>query len=239
MRKYFRVELARQVFTAMMKNNVVHPKALSNACFLLGIKKHMGMKNEFLLYFMMKDNKEVYDRNLQATPEEQQHIDYINSHMTEDLSDYIMQMEMKLDDNKTFKPENLLDAVFGAADEMGSVGTMENLPLQSHQEEKKYPYTMIVDGEEVTVHGKLTATLMPDGNIEIEKPEDLTPEDMENAEEIELTDDELQETLEAIENEKVIKNEIKTLENQIAELPEGDKQIRILRGQITKLRKKL
>lgn len=47
----------------------------------------------------------------------------------------------------------------------------------SHSE-KVYPYTMMVDGKEVTVHGKVTATLMPDDSIEIELPLSHSEEDV-------------------------------------------------------------
>lgn len=93
MRRNFRVQLARQVFNTITKFGVVSPQQLTNACLLLGIPLTIDRKNRLLMYFMMKDQFETYERNIEPTDLEGRQIAHIASHFGDDLSEYISHLE--------------------------------------------------------------------------------------------------------------------------------------------------
>jgi hypothetical protein len=93
MRRNFRVQLAKTVFNTITKFGVVSPQQLTNACLLLGLPLTIDRKNRLLMYFMMKDQFETYERNIEPTDLEGQQIAHIASHFGEDLSEYISHLE--------------------------------------------------------------------------------------------------------------------------------------------------
>lgn len=93
MRKLFRVQIARTVFNTITSFGVVSPVQLNNACALLNIPMVVNRKNIFLMYFMMKEQFDNYEKNLVPTDLEGQQIAHIASHMHEDLRDYISHLE--------------------------------------------------------------------------------------------------------------------------------------------------
>jgi flagellar basal body rod protein FlgB len=184
MRKKFRVILAKQVFDSMMKNNVLHPRALSNACLLLGISKHMGMKNEFMLYFMLKEKQDTYHRNIEPTLLEKSHMEYIQTNMHEDLSDYILAMQINVENDKTFDKSQLLDALFSVdtvetADTTGSAA--DTSAEQSHSEYAVYNSIEELEADKASTTATFEySTVSQDGNSHDG-----------NTQDIELQDDEL------------------------------------------------
>jgi len=210
MRKKFKVEIARQVFDGIMKFAVVSPMPLNNACELLGIGKSHKRRNHLMLYFMGREKFDDYDRTAVPNELEQVHIDYINTHMGDDLAEYIkaMDMDIVMDDERTFDKTQLLDAVFSAADTDGE---------WSHEE-----------GEIPMADGKLLA------------------EELMNAEEVELTDEELQETLAdndavitLLDSQETLLHDYKTQLEALEDNDENKKERTALKVKITKTKKKM
>ena len=104
MRRNFRVQLAKTVFNTITKFGVVSPQQLTNACLLLGIPLTIDRKNRLLMYFMMKDQFETYERNIEPTDLEGRQIAHIASHMGEDLSEYIKTLDYAVDKTETALP---------------------------------------------------------------------------------------------------------------------------------------
>ena len=121
MRRKFKIEIARQVYQSIMNYGTVSPMALHNACELVGIGMHPKRKNYLLMYFMVKEPYDKFDRDVVATELELKQSEYILSHLQDNLKDFIdaMENDIIMDDDRTFDKTQLLDAVFSAADTDG------------------------------------------------------------------------------------------------------------------------
>ena len=121
MRRKFKIEIAREVYQSIMNYGTVSPMALHNACELVGIGMHPKRKNYLLMYFMVKEPYDIFDRNIKPTELELKQSEYIRTHMQDNLKDFIAAMETDIimDDDRTFDKTQLLDAVFSAADTDG------------------------------------------------------------------------------------------------------------------------
>ena len=107
MQKKFKVEIARKIYDQVM-NGAVSPVALKNAYLLLGINpQDFASKNQFLMYFMLKESHDTYDRNVTPTAQEQKQIDFLNRNMGTDQSEYISKLDVKVVDKTVDKTETL------------------------------------------------------------------------------------------------------------------------------------
>lgn len=139
MRRKFRVELAREIYNQIVTMGVVSPIVLNNACYLLGIQKSMNMKNQLLLYFMMKEKYDNYDKNIEPTELEMAQMSYVRKNIGKDLKNYIdtdLEGKIVVDPEKTFDKTQLLDVLFSAAD--------TDVP-QSHSEDDGRYWRMVGD----------------------------------------------------------------------------------------------
>jgi hypothetical protein len=119
MRRKFRVELCRPVFDGIMKHGVVNPMVIKTCCQLLGLNPAaIGRKNQLMMYFMLTEPREEYDRTITPTDLEKKQIGYIKMNMSANISKFIAELDgdIQVDDERTFDKTQLLDVLFSAAD---------------------------------------------------------------------------------------------------------------------------
>ena len=79
----------------------------------------MNIKNQLLLYFMIKEKYDNYDKNIEPTELEMAQMSYVRKNIGKDLKNYIdtdLEGKIVVDPEKTFDKTQLLDVLFSAAD---------------------------------------------------------------------------------------------------------------------------